>query len=147
MPSSTQDGVTNESLQSTEQTKKNGTVLVIDDNPQHLKIYCWMLERKGYTCVPALVGSTSVEWPKSGGVCMVLLDYRLNSSLTAADVAEQLKTGFPSVPIVILSELPWMPEDANSYAKAFVHKGEHDQLFETVAAFCGKRGTMSSQAC
>ncbi len=78
---------------------------------------------------------------------MILLDYRLNSSLTAADVAEQLKTGFPSVPIVILSELPWMPEDANRYATAFVHKGEPEQLFETVAAFCRKGDAISSQAC
>lgn len=111
---------------------------MIDDNPQHLKIYCWMLQRKGYECIPALVGSTSVELPTSGSVCMVLLDYRLNSTLTAADVAEQLKTGFASAPIVILSELPWMPDGANRFAKAFVHKGEHDLLFETVAKFCGE---------
>lgn len=113
-------------------------MLVIDDNPQHLKIYCWMLERKGYECLPALVGSTSVELPTARTICLALLDYRLNSSLTAADVAEQLKAGFPLAPIVILSELPWMPDDANRYANAFVHKGEHDHLFETIAKFCGE---------
>lgn len=121
-----------------ERPKKTSTVLVIDDNPQHLKIYCWMLQRKGYQCVPALVGSTSVQLPTGGPVCMVLLDYRLNSALTAADVAEQLKTDFASAPIVILSELPWMPDGADRYAKAFVHKGEHELLFETVAKFCGQ---------
>jgi len=69
---------------------------------------------------------------------MVLLDYRLNSSLTAADVTDQLQVDFPSAPIIILSELPWMPEDAQRYAKGFVHKGEPDLLMETVARFCDK---------
>jgi hypothetical protein len=49
-----------------------------------------------------------------------------------------LQTGFASAPIVILSELPWMPDGADRYAKAFVHKGEHELLFETVAKFCGQ---------
>lgn len=119
--------------------KKNSTVLVVDDNAQHLQIYCWMLQRQGYQCIPALVGSTSVDLPTSKSICMVLLDYRLNSSLTAADVADRLKVGFPSAPIVILSELPWMPEDAQGYAKGFVHKGEPDRLMETVARFCGAK--------
>jgi len=117
---------------------KNTTVLVVDDNAQHLKIYCWMLQRQGYQCIPALVGSTSVDLPTSKNICMVLLDYRLNSSLTAADVADQLQVDFPSAPIIILSELPWMPEDAQRYAKGFVHKGEPDLLMETVARFCDK---------
>ena len=120
------------------ESKKRHTVLVIDDNEQHLKIYCWMLQRSGYECIPALVDSTSVQLPTSRTICLVLLDYRLNSSLTAADVAEQLKAGFPSAPIVILSELPWMPDDAQGYARAFVNKGEPERLLETVAQFCGR---------
>ena len=115
---------------------KAGTVLLIDDDEQHLKIYCWMLQRKGYECIPVCVGSSTMELPKSEKVCLVLLDYRLRSSLTAADVAQQVKTGFPSAPIVILSEVPWMPEGAQQYAKAFVHKGNHNELFETIAKFC-----------
>ena len=126
-----------------EKTRSEGTnnsaILVVDDNSQHLKIYCWMLQRQGYHCIPALVGSTSVDLPTSKNVCLVLLDYRLNSSLTAADVADQLKIEFPSAPIIILSELPWMPEDAGRYAKGFVHKGEPARLMETVAKFCGEK--------
>ena len=127
-----------ESRQNSEEAQKAGAVLLIDDDAQHLKIYSWMLERKGWKCIPALVGSDSVELPTSRSICMVLLDYRLNSSLTAADIAEQLKASFPSAPIVLLSELPWMPEEAHRYAKAFVHKGEPEQLFQTVARFCGE---------
>jgi CheY-like chemotaxis protein len=118
------------------QTATSGSVLVVDDNEQHLQIYCWMLQRRGYKCLPALVRSTSVNLPEPASVCLALLDYRLNSSLTAADVAARLQTQYPSAPIVVLSELPWMPDDAKPYAKAFVHKGEHDQLFETVKKFC-----------
>lgn len=118
--------------------EKRSTVLVVDDDPHHLKIYCWMLERQGYECVPALVGGTSVDLPISKQICLALLDYRLKSSLDASDVAEQLKANFPEAPIVILSELPWMPQDAESYAQAFVHKGEPEALFTTVARFCQK---------
>ena len=109
------------------------TVLFIDDDPLHLTIYRWMLDREGYRCKTALVGSTSVDLPVSEGIDLVLLDYRLKSSLTAIDVANQVKNTFPGIPIVVLSELPWMPTDIGSYATAFVNKGDPKQLLETIA--------------
>jgi hypothetical protein len=57
--------------------------------------------------------------------------------LTAAEIAAQVKAAFPLAPIVILSELPWIPEAARQYAKGFVHKGEPERLYEAVATFCG----------
>ena len=109
------------------------TVLIIDDDQLHLTIYGWILQREGYQCKTALVSGTSVDLPRSERIDLVLLDYRLNSSLTAAEVAEQVKSAFPETPIVVLSELPWMPDDIRAYAAAFVNKGEPKRLLETIA--------------
>jgi len=109
------------------------TVLIVDDDSLHLTIYRWILEREGYHCRTALVGNTSVELPVSDLIDLVLLDYRLSSSLTAPTVAEQVKSAFPTAPIVVLSELPWMPEDIRACAAAFVNKGEPKRLLETIA--------------
>lgn len=110
------------------------TVLIIDDDSLHLTIYTWILEREGYKCRTSLVGSSSVELPVNDSVDLVLLDYRLSSSLLAIDVAEQVKSAFPSAPIVVLSELQWMPEDIRTHASAFVNKGDPHLLLQTITS-------------
>ena len=108
------------------------TILIIDDDPLHLKIYTWILQREGYRCLTAVVGSTSVNLPVDETLDLVLLDYRLNSSLRAPDVARMVERAFPSAPIVVLSEAPWMPDDMQSHAAGFVNKGSPTTLLETL---------------
>jgi CheY-like chemotaxis protein len=60
----------------------NCSVLIIDDDSLHLTIYRWMPEREGYSCKTALVSET-LDLPANDAIDLVLLDYRLNSSLTA----------------------------------------------------------------
>lgn len=110
------------------------TILIVDDDRLHLTLYTWILQGQGYKCKTALVKSTSVDWPADTAVDLVLLDYRLSSSLSAADVVTQLKSTFASVPIVVLSEMQWMPDDMRGHAKAFVNKGDPKKLLETIAA-------------
>ena len=110
------------------------TVLIIDDDSLHLTIYTWILGREGYKCRTSLVKSSSVELPVNDTVDLVLLDYRLSSSLMAIDVAEQVKGAFPSAPIVVLSELQWMPDDIRAHASAFVSKGEPHLLLQTITS-------------
>jgi DNA-binding NtrC family response regulator len=111
------------------------TVLLIDDDPSQLKLYRWILERGAFDVVPALVGSSSVSLPDSEAVFdVVLLDYRLSSQLTAADVAALVHERFPLAPIIVLSELPFMPEAAREFADGFVQKGEPEKLLKTVEA-------------
>jgi DNA-binding NtrC family response regulator len=109
------------------------TILIIDDDPLHLKLYAWILQRNGYKCLTAQVKSTSVELPKGAALDVVLLDFRLNSSLSAIDVAKQVKVVFPSIPILVLSELQWMPEEMREYATDFVNKGDPQKLVERIA--------------
>ena len=108
------------------------TILIVDDDQLHLTLYTWILQRQGYKCKTALVKSTSVELPVEAALNLVLLDYRLKSSLTPVDVAHQLKSAFPSTPIVVLSEVQWMPEEMRGHAVAFINKGDPKRLVETI---------------
>jgi DNA-binding NtrC family response regulator len=108
------------------------TILIVDDDQLHLTLYTWILQGQGYKCKTARVKSTSVDLPTDAAIDLVLLDYRLSSSLTAMDVAEQLKKAFPSTPIVILSEMQWMPDDMKDHAHAFINKGDPKRLVETI---------------
>jgi DNA-binding NtrC family response regulator len=108
------------------------TVLIIDDDPLHLKLYTWILQRNGYKCLTAQVKSASVDLPKDVVLDVVLLDYRLSSSLSASDVARQVKQAFASIPIIVLSEVQWMPDDMREHAAGFVNKGDPQKLVERI---------------
>jgi len=113
---------------------KPSTVLIVDDDPSHLKIYSWVIERGGFQSLSALVQSDDVNFPEAEAVDLVVLDYRLGGNLTAVDVAKRLRAIYPSVPIVILSDLYGMPDDIAPYASAFVRKGEPQQLLDTIGS-------------
>jgi CheY-like chemotaxis protein len=108
------------------------TILIVDDDQLHLTLYTWILQGEGYQCKSALVRSTSVDLPANTAPDLILLDYRLSSSLTPVDVIEQLKRAFPAVPVVILSEMQWMPDDVKEHALAFINKGDPKKLVETI---------------
>lgn len=113
------------------------TVLVVDDDPSHLKLYSWIIERGGFKAAVALVGSSKVNYPETRDVDLIALDYRLASTLNAQQIATELQEIFPDVPILVLSELAWMPLEMAPYAKAFVSKGEPQQLLETISKLTG----------
>lgn len=122
-------------------TSPANTILIIDDDPLHLKIYTWILEREGYRCLTALVGSKAVNLPDGERIDLILLDYRLTSSITAPEIAKRLEQHFPGVPIVVLSEMPWMPEDMTPHAVAFINKGNPKRLVNTVAEVVGSKSS------
>jgi CheY-like chemotaxis protein len=111
------------------------TVLLVDDDPAHLKLYSWVINRGGFRPVTALVGSTSVAFPKNRQIDLVVMDYRLASELSAHEVARHIRAEFPSVPIILLSELMWMPDEMVGLVDGFVTKGEPDELIEKIAEF------------
>ena len=116
-------------------------VLIVDDDPSHLKLYSWIVERAGYEAHTALVGTSKLDLPEERGIDVVIQDYRLASRLTAIDVAKLLKRAFPAAPILVLSEMPWMPDDMAPHAAAFVHKGEPQQLLDTLAVLLHGRAS------
>ena len=81
------------------------SVLIVDDDPDHLKIYGWILERAELKAVPCLVKKSGVGLPKVEEVALVVLDYSLHTEVTPSQVAEQLHAEFPEAPIVLLSDV------------------------------------------
>src|ERR1041385_6795170 len=95
-------------------------VLIVDDDPSHLKVYSWIVQRGGYGAVPVLAGARSLTIPRAEPVDLVLLDYRLGESMSAPDLAEQIRATFPAAPILLLSDMMYMPEDMESHAAGFI---------------------------
>ncbi len=115
------------------------TVLIVDDDPSHLKLYSWILKRGGFRAVTALVGSNDVDLPISEKVDVAALDYRLHSSLTPIEVAIRVLEAFPAVPILVLTDLPWMPDDMAPIAAAYVNKGDPEKLLRAIAVLAEGR--------
>jgi DNA-binding response OmpR family regulator len=114
-------------------------VLIVDDDPSHLEIYSLLMKQAGIEPVAALVRFVGVDLPQDEAVNLILLDYRLNSLKTSAQLAQEIRRLYPSAPIVVLSDLWNLPADIEPYVNGFVRKGEPVKLIETVTRLieCG----------
>lgn len=110
------------------------SVLIIDDDPTHLRIYGWIVDAAGYTAMPALVTADRIDFP-DGPVDLVVMDYRLTGQITAVQAAQAIRQRFPEAPIIVLSDVYDLPMDIAPYAKAFVRKGEPAKLVATLARY------------
>lgn len=119
------------------------TVLIIDDDPSHLKIYGWIVERGGFRCIPALVDNGNLSFPEAEHIDVAVLDYRLGT-IAAVEVAQRLRRTYPVTPILILSDMFGMPDDVAPHVSGFVRKGEPQQLLDTLQSICEKAKVESS---
>lgn len=115
--------------------QENRAVLIVDDDPTHLKIYGWILNTAGFDALPVLVRGRKIDIPKDRLFNLVVLDYRLRADLTAVDAAKLIHEICPGTPIILLSDLLAMPDDIAPYVKAFVRKGEPEQLLEAARKY------------
>ena len=121
------------------------TVLFLDDEPQHLKLYQWVIERGPFQVTPILLGGESWKLPEVAPD-IVALDYRLKGPFTAVQIAQQIKSKFPQTPILILSELEWLPDDISPYASAFVSKGHPEKLILTLTRLAENPASCNTEA-
>lgn len=108
------------------------SILVVDDDPTHLRIYIWIMNAAGFKAVTAQVHASDVSLPPDDRFDVVVLDYRLTGTLTAVEAAQQIKRKYPDAPIVVLSDVHGMPDDVAPYAQRFVRKGEPEKLIATI---------------
>ena len=111
------------------------TALILDDDPSHLKIYSWIVERAGFRTVTVLVRSSSLDLPEGTPVSVIIMDYRYSSSLTAEDILDTVKSKFPEAPVIVLSELFELPIRMTQQASAFVRKGDPEKLVDKLNEF------------
>jgi DNA-binding response OmpR family regulator len=110
-------------------------VLIVDDDPMHLEIYGLLMKQAGYESLPLLVRFTGTEIPRNQPLGLVLLDYRLNSARTSPEYAQEIRSVYPQVPIIVLSDLWTLPTDIAPFVSGFVRKGEPAKLLETVSQY------------
>ena len=106
------------------------SVLIVDDDPTHLKVYGWIVEAAGYRALSGEVRLSGVDLPDHPAD-LVLLDYRLGSrKAKAVEVAKLVRSRLPSVPIIVLSEEMCLPEDIAPLVQGFVRKGDPAKLVD-----------------
>lgn len=109
------------------------TVLIVDDDPSHLKLYSWVLQRGGFRPLAALVQRETVQLPETEPIDLAVLDYQVGQ-VSAVEIAKRLRSSYPNAPIVVLSDMLWMPDDIAPYAVGFVRKGEPEQLLQAISS-------------
>jgi DNA-binding NtrC family response regulator len=107
-------------------------ILIVDDDPAHLEVYGLLVKQAGYEPIPRVVQFIGVDLPHDDDIGLVLLDYRLNSIKTSAELAQEIRHLYPDVPIVVLSDLWSLPSDIEPYVDGFVRKGEPERLIGMV---------------
>jgi len=107
-------------------------ILIIDDEPAHLKLYSWILEREGFLTSTALARN-GIELPSgTEEFDLTLLDYQLQG-IKAVDVVKKIRDLWPGMRIVVLSDMMWIPDDIAPLANGFIRKGEPQLLVEKLA--------------
>lgn len=104
------------------------TVLIVDDDLLHLKIYSWIIESAGYRALQAPVHLNGFEIPEDTAD-LVLLDYNL-AGHSPVQVAELIRLRLPKAPIFVLSDSMDMPSDIAPLAQGFFRKGEPAKLVD-----------------
>jgi CheY-like chemotaxis protein len=101
-------------------------ILCVDDECIALNLRKAVLEKWGYTVVPANSGKEALQLIERQPVDLVLTDL-LMPGLSGTDVAREIKRLRPDVPVVLLSGVNEIPEDAN-IADMFLSKVEGPQV-------------------
>jgi len=112
--------------------------MIVDDNPVHLELYRMIVEQAGFRGVPVLVSYRGMQLPHDEPVDAVLLDYRLGPHISGYDAVLQVKERYPSAPILLLSDLYDLPSEAAPHVRAFVRKGNPEELLSTLRGILEK---------
>ena len=97
-------------------------ILCVDDEPNSLVLRKLVLQKAGYEVVTASSAILALDVLLSRQVDLVLSD-QLMPGLTGTELARQVKTRWPSLPVIIISGVNEIPADA-AIADLFMSKVE-----------------------
>jgi len=107
------------------------SVLIVDDDPMHQRIYGWIVEAAGYRALHAQVLSRGVHLPDDH-TDLVLLDYHLGRQANAVETAKVIHSRLPNATVIVLSDALVLPDDIAPHVQGFVRKGDPPKLVETI---------------
>lgn len=97
-------------------------ILCVDDEPNSLVLRKLVLQKAGYDVITANSASQALEVLNSQQVNLVLSD-QLMPGQTGTDLARQVKSRWPSLPVILISGVNEIPPDA-AIADLFMSKVE-----------------------
>lgn len=104
-------------------SKRKLIILCIDDHEESLMARKLLLEEAGYEVLTALHGRTGLQLFIAHRVDTVILDCEM-PEMNGDEVASQMKSLKPEVPILLLSGHSPLPEDKLEIFDACLSKGE-----------------------
>ncbi len=100
-------------------------ILCVDDEPNSLILRKLVLQKAGYEVVTASSAAQALDLLGSQKVDLVLSD-QLMPGQTGTQLAQQIKTNWPKLPVILISGVNEIPADA-SFADLFMSKVEGPQ--------------------
>lgn len=104
--------------------EKNPKILCLDDHEHNLRIRKMLLEQFGCDVTPVTSAPECLRAAMAGTFDLILLDYHLGTETNGEDVAKDLHACLPSVPLIMLTGDPQIPDSARSCVNALLIKGE-----------------------
>ena len=102
-------------------------VLCVDDETVGLQVRRLLLERAGYRVLTAVDGESGLDMFKREPVQAVVLDYSM-PGMDGGEVASQMRTCKPEIPILLLSAYVGLPADVTSLVNLYMTKGEGPEM-------------------
>src|ERR1700730_16338318 len=99
---------------------KKELILCVDDEENQLAVRKLVLESKGYAVLTAAFGQQALGLLAQHQVDLVLSDH-LMPSLRGTELARQIKSQKPELPVILISAVNEIPADA-AYADLFMSK-------------------------
>jgi CheY-like chemotaxis protein len=100
----------------------NATILCVDDEENPLALRTLVLQKAGYRVLSAKSAAQALKILSSNKVDLVLSD-QLMPGKTGTELAREIKTSNPNLPVILISGVNEIPPDA-SYADLFISKVE-----------------------
>lgn len=110
----------------------NITILCVDDEEIPRTLRKLILQKQGYQVVAAASGAEALEVLDRGNIDLVLSD-QIMPGMTGTELTKSVKVLRPAMPVILISGVNEIPQDA-SYADRFISKvGGAELLFKTIA--------------
>jgi CheY-like chemotaxis protein len=107
------------------------TILCVDDEDVPRMLRKLILQKQGYRVVTAVSGKEALTMLDEGEINLVLSD-QLMPGMTGTELAKVIKAERPAMPVILISGVNEIPEDA-MYVDRFVSKVEGpERLFQAV---------------
>jgi CheY-like chemotaxis protein len=108
------------------------TILCVDDEETPRTLRKLILQKQGYQVIAVASGEEALQALEGTSFDLVLSD-QMMPGMSGTELTKSVKAIRPTLPVILISGVNEIPEDA-SYADRFISKiGGPDLLFKTVA--------------